>query len=116
MTSVSGAGIGEDGKHSSVRSSYMEKADEERGHSFRPGQLPSPLASQLAGPHDSSYQALQLCAMSYQRACQGQPLSRGKASPFQNACEGYRSSYVPAGHVTARAQHFRRQCQVERLP
>lgn len=29
MTSVSGAGIEEDGKHSSVRSSYMEKADEE---------------------------------------------------------------------------------------
>lgn len=29
MTSVSAAGIEEDGKHSSVRSSYMDKADEE---------------------------------------------------------------------------------------
>ena len=29
VTSVSGAGIEEDGKHSSVRSSYMDEADEE---------------------------------------------------------------------------------------
>ena len=91
MTSVSGAGIEEDGKHSSVRSSYMDEADEE---AIPSGQVsctsPQPVAlrtldSLACGPSRQLIAALQLCAMLTSGLAKCSPRARARHLPFKSS-------------------------------
>ena len=112
VTSVGGAGIEEDGKHSSVRSSYMDEADEEEAIPSGQVSCPPPpqaidlrtLDSSACGPSRQLIAALK----------RGQGISLLSQS-YMHA-KAIKGDIVPAGHVTASAQHFRWQCQVERRP